>query len=422
MTVAIDGHDRARRREHRPRDASGPAHADDRQGAARAAARHRPLAVRRRRASTPPRSRRSRQRPGVSKPVVYEHFGGKEGLYAVVVDREMSALLDAITGALTQQRAPARAARAGGVRAARLRREVHRRVPHPGARLPGRAVDRARFASLISDAASQVEHIMGNQFKARGFDPKLAPMYAQMLVGMVALTGQWWLDARKPEEGRRRRAPGQPRLERPVRPRGRSPSCAARSTAARPDRDSGRQRLEQLEPVAVRVVQVAPPVARERVVPLAPLRRGAASRSTYAGEVRRPAGRGAPCRPAGSRPRRPGAARAHRPGTTRRPGRRAPAASAPRSCRARRRRTRAARPRTRAARPAARGAARPGPAAGHAARSRPGPPRRPAGTAGPCPTAAAGTPRRPGAGTRQGTPRAPRRRRAPGGTAAARCR
>ena len=34
---------------------------------------------------------------GVSKPVVYEHFGGKEGLYAVVVDREMSALLDGIT-------------------------------------------------------------------------------------------------------------------------------------------------------------------------------------------------------------------------------------------------------------------------------------------------------------------------------------
>src|SRR6202012_4150318 len=33
----------------------------------------------------------------VSKPVVYEHFGGKEGLYAVVVDREMSALLDGIT-------------------------------------------------------------------------------------------------------------------------------------------------------------------------------------------------------------------------------------------------------------------------------------------------------------------------------------
>src|SRR6266498_4541581 len=28
-------------------------------------------------------------RAKVSKPIVYEHFGGKEGLYAVVVDREM---------------------------------------------------------------------------------------------------------------------------------------------------------------------------------------------------------------------------------------------------------------------------------------------------------------------------------------------
>ena len=25
-------------------------------------------------------------------------------------------------------------------------------------------------------------------------------MYAQMLVGMVALTGQWWLDVRKPQK------------------------------------------------------------------------------------------------------------------------------------------------------------------------------------------------------------------------------
>ena len=40
-------------------------------------------------------------RARVSKPVVYEHFGGKEGLYAVVVDREIRALLDEITGALT---------------------------------------------------------------------------------------------------------------------------------------------------------------------------------------------------------------------------------------------------------------------------------------------------------------------------------
>ena len=54
------------------------------------------------------------------------------------------------------------------------------------------------FGSLIGDIASQVEYMLGDFFNGRGYDPNLAPMYAQMLVGMVAVTGQWWLDARKP--------------------------------------------------------------------------------------------------------------------------------------------------------------------------------------------------------------------------------
>ena len=40
-------------------------------------------------------------RADVSKPVVYEHFGGKEGIYAVIVDREVRALLGALTDALS---------------------------------------------------------------------------------------------------------------------------------------------------------------------------------------------------------------------------------------------------------------------------------------------------------------------------------
>ena len=40
---------------------------------------------------------------GVSKPVVYEHFGGKEGLYAVVVDREVEHLT---SFAMTQLQGP----------------------------------------------------------------------------------------------------------------------------------------------------------------------------------------------------------------------------------------------------------------------------------------------------------------------------
>ena len=65
---------------------------------------------------------------------------------------------------------------------------------------PGRLGDGHASRRIISDIASQVEHILAREFKARGFDPKLAPLYSQVLVGMVALTGQWWLDARKPKK------------------------------------------------------------------------------------------------------------------------------------------------------------------------------------------------------------------------------
>ena len=56
------------------------------------------------------------------------------------------------------------------------------------------------FASLLVDVAAQVEHLLAAEFSAHKLNAKLAPMYSQMLVGMVALTGQWWLDVRKPRK------------------------------------------------------------------------------------------------------------------------------------------------------------------------------------------------------------------------------
>ncbi len=72
---------------------------------------------------------------------------------------------------------------------------------------------------MLNDVAHQVEHILGAEFKSRGYDPKLAELYSQALVGMVALTGRWWLEVRKPRKEIVAGAPGQPGLERPVPPR-----------------------------------------------------------------------------------------------------------------------------------------------------------------------------------------------------------
>ena len=133
---------------------------------------------------------------GVSKPVVYEHFGGKEGLYAVVVDREMSSLLDAITGALTSSGHPREL-----LEQAAFALLDYVESSSDGFRILVRdsptGTATGSFASLISDVASQVEHLLAAEFKRQKLDPKTAPIYAQMLVGMVALTGQWWLESRK---------------------------------------------------------------------------------------------------------------------------------------------------------------------------------------------------------------------------------
>ena len=134
---------------------------------------------------------------GVSKPVVYEHFGGKEGLYAVVVDREVERFVAMATRLLEGEDHMPKFEVAAVV----LLRYIQDNAD--GFRILVRdsnpASGSGTFASLISDIASQVEYILGDVLKARGYDPKLAPMYAQMLVGMVAFTGQWWLDARKPK-------------------------------------------------------------------------------------------------------------------------------------------------------------------------------------------------------------------------------
>lgn len=138
-------------------------------------------------------------RAEVSKPVVYEHFGGKEGVYAVVVDREIQALTGALAEALSGSAHPKVM-----VERSALALLGYIESSTDGFRILVRdspvAQATGTFSSLIGDVATQVEHLLAGQFKKQGLDPKTAPIYAQMLVGMVALTGQWWLDARSPRK------------------------------------------------------------------------------------------------------------------------------------------------------------------------------------------------------------------------------
>ncbi len=135
-------------------------------------------------------------RAEVSKPVVYEHFGGKEGLYAVVVDREVQTLLTSMRRALA---VPAESSRTIVEQAALALLEYVDEHPD-GFRILVRdsPMNSPTMKTVLGDVASRVEGLISDGFKRSGLDPKNAPMYSQMLVGMIAHLGLWWLDTRKP--------------------------------------------------------------------------------------------------------------------------------------------------------------------------------------------------------------------------------
>ena len=132
----------------------------------------------------------------VSKPVVYEHFGGKEGLYAVVVDREIDHIVKCIVDAISS-----------GSPRERLERAALAFLTYVKDRPGGFAVllrdapaskKSGEMPALMYDLADRVGAIFTEQFRKAGYDAKAAPIYAHALVGMVTFVGQWWVEVRKP--------------------------------------------------------------------------------------------------------------------------------------------------------------------------------------------------------------------------------
>ena len=132
-------------------------------------------------------------RAGVSKPIIYEHFGGKEGLYAVVVDREVTTLLRALREALTDPTAGSRRLLELGSLALldyiEACPEGFQIIMRDSSEVGG-----SGFASILNDVIVRIEGVLIPRFAVRGFDPKAVPLIAQALAGLVAMTAQWWLD------------------------------------------------------------------------------------------------------------------------------------------------------------------------------------------------------------------------------------
>jgi AcrR family transcriptional regulator len=139
-------------------------------------------------------------RAKVSKPIVYEHFGGKEGLYAVIVDREVEHIVSRIVQALSD-----------GSPRQRLEQAALAFLTYVEERPDGFAVllrdlpesrRSGEMPALMYDLAGRVGAVFTEQFRKAGYDSKAAPIYGHALVGMVAFVGQWWTESGKRQPAR----------------------------------------------------------------------------------------------------------------------------------------------------------------------------------------------------------------------------
>jgi len=135
-------------------------------------------------------------RAKVSKPILYDHFGGKEGLYAVVVDRELEYIVRCMTEAVSSGSPRVRLEQATRVYLTYVQDRplgfaiLLRDTPQQqrGGELP----------ALMYNLADRVGDVFSEEFCKAGYDPESAPVYAHALVGMVAFVGQWWTESPDP--------------------------------------------------------------------------------------------------------------------------------------------------------------------------------------------------------------------------------
>jgi AcrR family transcriptional regulator len=131
---------------------------------------------------------------GITKPVLYRHFGDKDGLYQALTERYVDELKTALKPAIKASEPRDRLAAAIDAYLAYVEREPERY------RFLLHASERPRTAGIVADFRRR--HIAECAFTAEdnlrraGIDPAFAEPWAQCVSGMIRAAGTSWLEAR----------------------------------------------------------------------------------------------------------------------------------------------------------------------------------------------------------------------------------
>lgn len=131
---------------------------------------------------------------GVTKPILYRHFGDRDGLINAIAERFSADLLSSVTTPLATS-ATARELLRSTVDAyvGFIERETNLyrfMVQHP----PERGGDATGMRSLLDRIAHQVALVASERLRLAARDSRMAVPWAHGIVGLVHQAGEWWVD------------------------------------------------------------------------------------------------------------------------------------------------------------------------------------------------------------------------------------
>src|SRR5690242_2655947 len=130
---------------------------------------------------------------GITKPILYRHFGDKSGLYQALAERHTRLLIDSVRAAVR---------RPGGIRdRARAAIDPHLAAIAANRHLYGFLVHRAgaedtathgAMSTLIGGLGGELAELLLEEDRLS--DPVRGHIWGHATVGMVQAAGEWWLD------------------------------------------------------------------------------------------------------------------------------------------------------------------------------------------------------------------------------------
>ena len=131
---------------------------------------------------------------GVTKPILYRHFGDKGGLYEAVARRAAQAVQEGLEGALDRAEGPRAKLWAtidAFLTAVEERPETYRFLLHTA------AAERPEVSQAVGDftheLARRLANVLREQFARQGLAVQHAELVAHALIGSVHQVSAWWL-------------------------------------------------------------------------------------------------------------------------------------------------------------------------------------------------------------------------------------